>query len=40
MELKATNLSKRYSDKKVVAKIDITVSSGQTVGLLGPNGAG
>lgn len=40
MELKATKLSKSYSDKKVVDKIDITVSSGQTVGLLGPNGAG
>ena len=40
MELKAINLSKNYSGKKAVDKVDISVLSGKIVGLLGPNGAG
>ena len=40
MELKAINLSKSYSGKKAVDKVDISVLSGKIVGLLGPNGAG
>ena len=40
MELQAINLSKEYSGKTVVDKVDIKVLSGKIVGLLGPNGAG
>ena len=40
MELKAINLSKNYSGKTAVDKVDISVLSGKIVGLLGPNGAG
>ncbi|WOH35872.1 LPS export ABC transporter ATP-binding protein [Thalassotalea fonticola] len=38
--LKALNLAKSYSGRKVVKDVSLTVNSGQIVGLLGPNGAG
>lgn len=38
--LKAQNLAKSYSGRKVVKSVSLTVNSGQIVGLLGPNGAG
>lgn len=38
--LKAQNLAKSYSGRKVVKNVSLTVNSGQIVGLLGPNGAG
>jgi lipopolysaccharide export system ATP-binding protein len=38
--LRAENLGKTYSNKRVVRKVSITVKSGEVVGLLGPNGAG
>jgi len=40
MELKAVNLTKKYSGKVVVNEVNIKVSSGEIIGLLGPNGAG
>jgi lipopolysaccharide export system ATP-binding protein len=40
MILKAQNLMKSYSEKKVVKDISLTVNQGEIVGLLGPNGAG
>jgi lipopolysaccharide export system ATP-binding protein len=40
MILKAQNLMKSYSGKKVVKDISLTVNQGEIVGLLGPNGAG
>jgi lipopolysaccharide export system ATP-binding protein len=39
-ELSAKNLSKKYGNKTVVNRIDISVKRGEIVGLLGPNGAG
>ena len=38
--LKAKNLAKTYSKRKVVTDVSLQVESGQIVGLLGPNGAG
>ena len=38
--LKAQNLAKTYSKRKVVTDVSLQVDSGQIVGLLGPNGAG
>ena len=38
--LKAQNLAKPYSKRKVVTDVSLQVESGQIVGLLGPNGAG
>ena len=40
MILKAQNLMKSYSGKKVVKDISLTVNQGEIVDLLGPNGAG
>ena len=40
MILKAQNLMKSYSGKKVVKDISLTVNQGEIVGLLGPNGCG
>ena len=40
MILRAQNLMKSYSGKKVVKDISLTVNQGEIVGLLGPNGAG
>ena len=40
MILKAKNLMKSYSGKKVVKDISLQLKQGQIVGLLGPNGAG
>ena len=40
MILRAQNLMKSYSEKKVVKDISLTVNQGEIVGLLGPNGAG
>jgi len=40
MILKAQNLMKSYSGKKVVKDISLTVNQGEIVGLLGQNGAG
>jgi lipopolysaccharide export system ATP-binding protein len=39
-ELSAKNLTKKYGNKTVVNRIDISVKRGEIVGLLGPNGAG
>ncbi len=40
MKLKASNLVKSYSGKKVVKQVNIELNQGEIVGLLGPNGAG
>ena len=40
MILKAKEISKSYSGRKVVDNISIEVNQGEIVGLLGPNGAG
>ena len=40
MILKADNLMKSYSGKKVVKDISLQLKQGEIVGLLGPNGAG
>ena len=40
MILKADNIQKVYSGRKVVDGISIEVAQGEIVGLLGPNGAG
>ncbi len=40
MILKADNLMKSYSGRKVVKDVSLTVNQGEIVGLLGPNGAG
>ena len=40
MILKAKEISKSYSGRKVVDNISIHVNQGEIVGLLGPNGAG
>ena len=39
-QLRCADLVKIYSQRQVVAGVDLTVSSGEIVGLLGPNGAG
>lgn len=38
--LKAENLAKAYSGRKVVKSVSLAVNEGEIVGLLGPNGAG
>jgi lipopolysaccharide export system ATP-binding protein len=40
MKLKASNLVKSYSGKKVVKQVSVELNQGEIVGLLGPNGAG
>lgn len=40
MQLKATNLVKKYGLRTVVNSVSINVNQGEIVGLLGPNGAG
>jgi len=40
MILKANNLMKSYSGRKVVKDVSLEVNQGEIVGLLGPNGAG
>ena len=40
MILRAKNISKIYSKRKVVNDISIELKRGEIVGLLGPNGAG
>ena len=40
MKLKAENLMKSYSGRKVVKDVSLEVNQGEIVGLLGPNGAG
>ena len=39
-QLIAKELVKIYNKRKVVNRIDLTISPGEVVGLLGPNGAG
>ena len=39
-ELRAANISKSYSQRRVVNDVSLTAQSGEVVGLLGPNGAG
>jgi ABC-2 type transport system ATP-binding protein len=39
-ELRAHNLSKRYSGVHVVRNVNLTVRPGEVVGYLGPNGSG
>jgi lipopolysaccharide export system ATP-binding protein len=38
--LKAVNLGKSYSGRRVVRDVNIEVKKGEIIGLLGPNGAG
>lgn len=38
--LECKNLSKYYSGKCALDRIDLTIESGKIVGLLGPNGSG
>ena len=38
--LRAEGLTKSYSGRTVVRRVDLSVKSGEVVGLLGPNGAG
>ncbi len=38
--LKAQDLAKQFSSRKVVKSVTVEVHSGEVVGLLGPNGAG
>lgn len=38
--LRASNLAKSYSKRKVVIDVSLEVSSGEIIGVLGPNGAG
>ena len=40
MILRADNLMKSYSGRKVVKDVSLKVNQGEIVGLLGPNGAG
>ena len=40
MILRADNLMKSYSGRKVVKDVSLKVEQGEIVGLLGPNGAG
>jgi lipopolysaccharide export system ATP-binding protein len=40
MKLKAQNIVKKYSGRKVVDGITLELNQGEIVGLLGPNGAG
>lgn len=40
MKLRAENLMKSYSGRKVVKDVSVAVNQGEIVGLLGPNGAG
>jgi lipopolysaccharide export system ATP-binding protein len=40
MELRASNLVKKYGARTVVQSVDVSVKQGEIVGLLGPNGAG
>lgn len=40
MNIKATNLSKKYENKIAVDNISFEIRNGQILGLLGPNGAG
>ena len=40
MILRAENLMKSYSGKRVVKDISLQLKQGEIVGLLGPNGAG
>lgn len=40
MKLRAANLAKTYSGRKVVDDVSFEVNQGEIVGLLGPNGAG
>lgn len=38
--IKIKNISKKFSDKKVLRSIDLDIEAGQIVGYIGPNGAG
>jgi lipopolysaccharide export system ATP-binding protein len=38
--LRVESISKSFRSRRVVAGLDLTLSSGEVVGLLGPNGAG
>jgi lipopolysaccharide export system ATP-binding protein len=39
-KLTIKNISKKYSEKKIVSSVSIEVNTGEVIGLLGPNGAG
>jgi len=38
--LRGNSISKKFSERLVVNKVNISISTGEIVGLLGPNGAG
>ena len=40
VKIKATNLQKIYSERRVVKNVSLEMNKGEIVGLLGPNGAG
>src|ERR1700680_4640056 len=40
MRIEVTGLTKRYGDRQVLAGVNLTVATGETVALIGPSGGG